>query len=289
METESGDLTTLRTEFDEKKKELSKLRAQLNPLNSQKEQIFQELRSLRNKFKPLQERIKTLKNARDDFTKQVKTLKEERTQLNLAVKEKSVSKKEVDQKKKEMLEKVDLGDSPARIKAQIRKLEEKIETEVIPFSQEEKIRKIIKGLKAQYNQVKGLDEVWKAVNTTGADFAEARRKAEQSHRKVQELAGQSQEKHTEINKLYRELKELRKNEHPLAEKYLDLKAQCQQLKKSLDGLFQRVNELSKLFTNEDRKSRKQILREKTSEVVEKIRKRQKLSTEDILAFQATEE
>ncbi len=289
METEQGDLTKLRTEFDEKRKELSKLRTQLNSLNSQKEQVFQELRSLRSKVRPLQDRVKLLKTSRDDFTQQVKTLKEERNQLNLAVKEKSVSKKEVDQKKKEMLEKVDLGNSPMRIKAQIHKLEEKIETEIIPFSQEEKIRKIIKGLKLQYNQVKGLDEVWKAVNTTGADFAEARRKAEQSHRKVQELAEQSQEKHQEINKIYGELKELRKNERPLAEKYLDLKAQCQQLKKSLDDLFQRVNELSKLFKNEDQKSRKQILREKTSEVVEKIRKRQKLSTEDILAFQATEE
>ncbi len=289
MEAELGDLTKLRTEFDEKKKEWSNLRAQLNSLNSQKEQVFQELRSLRGKVKPLQDKIKQLKQSRDDFTKQVKALKEERNQLNLAVKEKSVSKKEVDQKKKELLETVNMEQSPARIKAQIQKLEEKIETEVMPFSHEEKLRKVLKGLKLQYNQIKGLDEVWKEVNTTVADFAEARRKAEQSHKKVQELAEQSQEKHEEINKLYTELKGLRKAERPLAEKYLDLKAQCQQVRKSLDELAQRANELGKLFTDEDRKSRKQIIKEKTSEVVEKIRKRQKLSTEDILAFQASEE
>ena len=51
----------------------------------------------------------------------------------------------------------------------------------------------------------------------------------------------------------------------------------------------RVNELAKLFGEEEQKSMKRQVREKTAEVHEKIKKKQKLSMDDILAFQASSE
>jgi len=289
MNVNAGELKELRKEFNEKKKELSKLRFQLNSLSSLKEESFRGLRSSGDKVKSLLTKIKTLKSERDKLTQQVKEFKKERDHLNLAVKEKSDARREADQKRKELLGKFDSKEDPERIKSLIDKFEEKIETEVIPFSQEEKIRKQIKELKLQYNQAKGLRDVWKTINTTAVGFTETRRKAESSHKKVQELAQQSQKIHEQINKSYAEVKELRSQEQPLAKKYLDFKAQYEISRKSLEEVSLRVNELGKLFKEEDHKSFEKQVEERTIEVKDKIKRRQKLSTEDILAFQASKE
>ncbi len=284
-----GELNELRKEFKDKKQELTKQRSQLYSLNSQKEEFFKELKSSREKVKIILSQIRSLKKERDQFTKQVRETKEERNKLNLAVKKKSSAKKEVDQKKKEFFQKSNLQESPSKLRAMIKSMEEKIETEVIPFSKEKEITKQIKELKAQLNQIKELDDTLKTINTASLDFAETRKKAEASHQKVQEFANKSQEKHEQINKLYEQLRKIRDTEKPLAKKHLDSKVQYNQLKQSLEKVSLRVNELSKLFGEEKRKSVKSQIREKTAEVQEKIKKRQKLSMEDILAFQASDE
>ena len=47
------------------------------------------------------------------------------------------------------------------------------------------------------------------INTVAADFSEARRKAEEYHRQVQEIAALSQNKHELLNPSYEKLKQLR--------------------------------------------------------------------------------
>lgn len=289
MEKDQDKFSELRKEFNGKKKELSQLRFQLNSLNLGKEGVFKELKFSREKVKSLLNQIDSFKKERDDLTKKVKELKKERDELNSAVKTKSNSKKEAEEKKKSLLDKMDSRESPGKIKDSIQQLEETIETEVIPFSQEQKIRKQIKELKSQYQKMKGLEEVWKTIKTSNIDFTETRRKAEHSHKNIQELAKQSQEIHEQINKLYGEVKKLRGQEQPLAEKYLNLKKEYTKLKENLEELLSRVNELNKLFKKEENKSNKTKINEQTTAVKEKIMKKQKLSMEDILAFQASKE
>ena len=62
-----------------------------------------------------------------------------------------------------------------------------------------------------------------------------------------------------------------------------------EVKKEVDELQARVTVLSKLFKDEEEKSFKTKVKEKTAEVREKMKKGKKLSTEDILAFQATKD
>jgi chromosome segregation protein len=286
MTKDVTDLEELRKEFREKKKEVASQRLKLNSINSEKEETYRELRSIRDKTKFRTQKINSLKKERDAFTKQVKALKEKREKLNKAVREKAKSKKEGDQKKQDFLDKHDFKGNPARLKTEAEQLEMKIETEVMAFSKEQELRKRIKELKAKFKAVEKQSIVWKEINSTSSDFRETKIKAEESHQKIQELAKQSQEKHEEINVLYAEMKKVREEEQPLAEKYLKLKVEYEQVKKDLEELLARVKVLSKVFNEEEEKSYKTQVREKTAEVREKMNKRQKLSTEDILAFQA---
>lgn len=289
MDEKNQNTEELKQEFYQKKREASALRSQVGSLGTTKEDSFRELRSTRDKIKFRASKIQSLKKERDDLTKQVKEFKQEREKFNTEVKEKAEERKEVGQKKKDLLDKMNIREDPAKIKHMIQALETKIETEVMPFTKEQQLQKKIKELKVQYKELEKLGDVWKEINASSTGLSEVRQKAEESHKNVQTLAKQSQEKHEEINRLYEELKQLREQEQPLAEKYLREKAEFEELKKKLDELQARIGELSKVLNEEDEKDFKSKVQEKTAEVKEKLKKRQKLSTEDILAFQASKD
>ncbi len=284
--TESKEL---RIEFQQGKKELSALRSQLGALMSEKEQAYQQLKSFQTGLHALINTIQRCKSERDTLTAQVKTLKGEREKLNLAVKEKAGEKNRVAQKKEEIAHKITRPENPARIKAQIAALERTIETEVMPFTKEQKLTKQIKELQAQYKKVEQLDQLWKEVHTASAEFSQTRRVAEETHWNVQHIAQESQKKHEEMRVLYEQLKKARAEEKPLKDKYLGLKKQVEELRKTGENLSKRVQELAKLFNEEEGKSFQHIVEQKTAEVKEKIKKGKKLSMDDILAFQASKE
>ena len=289
MPGEETDLNELRREFQQKKKELANLRSKLNSINRDKEQIYRELKSFRDKYRSRQERIKVLKKERDEFTKQVKSLKGEREKFNKAVKEKAGKKKEVDQKKLKLLDKANFKGDPSALKRQIEGIETKLETEIMAFSKEQELRKQVKEFKTQLKELEKLGNVWKEINSASVDFSDMRKKAEEKHKNVQVIAEQSQEKHEMINKLYEEVKKFRNEEQPLGEKYSKLKVEYETSKKGVDKLQARVTVLSRLFKDEEEKSFKTKVKEKNAEVQDKLKKGKKLSTEDILAFQATKE
>src|SRR3989344_2457310 len=266
METNPHHVSELRTEFREKKKEFSMLRSQLASIHAEKEEYFRQLRSVKESIKSALAEINSIKQERDNLTK-----------------------KEVGQKKKELTEKAELKGNPSRIKAIIVQLEQRLETEVMPFPEEEKIRKKIKLLQVDYKRLTQLGEISKDIHNAAVEAAEQRRKAQQSHQEVQDTAILSQNKHEQLTALYQELKQLREKEKSLAQKYFELKNQHEQIKKPLEEAFSRVKELGKIFNDEEKKSFSQQIKEKTAEIQEKIKKRQKLKTEDILAFQALDE
>jgi len=128
--------------------------------------------------------------------------------------------------------------------------------------------------------------VWKEVNTVTADFSQARREAQDAHHSIQGKAQQSQQRHEQLMVLVEEIKKLRDQQKPLEDKGKAQKATIEEMKKKLDELTARVDELGKLFQEDDTRSYTQKAKERTAEVQEKLKKGKKLSTEDILAFQA---
>ena len=70
-------------------------------------------------------------------------------ELNVEVKETVSKRGEVDKRKEKFLSKEDIQESPSQIKSKISSLEKKIETEVIPYSQEKTLMKVIKSLKIE--------------------------------------------------------------------------------------------------------------------------------------------
>lgn len=283
------NLSAQREEFSQKKKLLGSLRSELHSLHQQKEETFHKLRTLHDQIKQHNDQLKVLKENRDALTAKVKELKQQRDTFNQAVKERASEKKIVDDKKKELLEQLDYVDNPQRLKSEMRKLEEKIETEVMPFKKEQELQKKIKELKARYIKVAAVETVWKEANTSSANFSEARRKAQDFHHSMQQMAQQSQQKHEEVNKVFEEIKELRQQERPLADAHRSFKEKYESQRKETEGVAARVKELAALFEEEQEQNFKHQVKEKTAAVTEKLKKGKKLSMDDILAFQASKE
>ena len=289
MDQSTSDKAELTALFREKKKELAQVRSELNNALRKKEDTFREVRSIRDKIKSRSEKIKTLKTERNALTDEVKKLKEEREKLNSAVKEQAVLRKEADQKKQELVGKYDARSDPSKLKARIEQLERKMETEVMPFSKEKELTKELKDLKIQYKKLSELGQVWDEIHKASSDFSKDRRKAQESHESVQEKAHASQEKHEFINSLYEEVKKLREQEKPLSDKFSSEKRIFEEMKVKADELGKQVSELAKQCGEEEDRSFKAKVYEKTEEVRDKIKKGKKLSTEDILAFQALDD
>ncbi|MDP3699005.1 MAG: hypothetical protein Q8R47_05450 [Nanoarchaeota archaeon] len=279
----------LREELKEKRKEFSALRSKLRSIHEQKEAQYQQLQTLKNSAKSGLMQIQSLKGERDQLTQKVKELKQQRDTFNVLTKEKSDLSTEAQQQKKALADKFDAKGNPAGIKFLISKLERRLETEVMPFPREEKLRKQVKELQAQQKKMTELEAAWKRSHNASFAAAEVRRKAEQLHREVQGTAGISQEKHQQVNSLYEQLKQLRGQEKPIAVKYLELKDEAGQIKKKMQELQSRLQELSRQSNDKEEKSLKEQIKEKTAQVSEKIKKKEKLKIDDILAFQASDE
>ena len=275
--------TKLQEDFQRKKKELSKLRTELNSQHTIKETAFNDLKVIRENIKAHNTSIKKIKSERDMLTKEVKTLKKERDRLNSVVKEKSSAQKEATGKKKEVFND---SQDPKKIKFLIAKLEEKIETEVIPFTQEQALTKQLKDLKTQYKAIESKVSLIKEINTITTEFSQKRKQAQDSHYKVQEKAQQSQEKHNQINKLFEEIKKWRGEEQTLAAKSFSLKAEYEQTKKKLDEIAKEVKKLSEHLQENKQQNFNDKANEKTVEVEKKMKSGKKLSMDDILTFQA---
>lgn len=307
MVTNSSTETELREELKEKRKELSALRTQLKTIYEQKEEQYKLLNGFRASSKSFLDQIKVLKGERDELTGKVRELKQQRDSFNTISREKSALNDEASKKKKELAEKLSKNSNslqfsksnfsrgkpepthPGEIKSLINKMEHRLETEVMPFPKEEQLRKQVKELQAKLKKMSELNAAWKASNATAADAADVRRKAQEMHQHVQKTADSSQLKHQQINSLYEQLKELREKEKPTTTQYLEFKNQSEQIKAKMQELQSRIHELSKLFDEDQKKNFKDKIKEKTAEVSEKIKKKEKLKMDDILAFQALDE
>jgi len=276
-----------REEFDSKKKQLSALRAQLHHAQEEKETIFQQLKSQREKIKSRILNIRNLKEERNTLTKQVQQQKEQRDKLNEEVRNKAQVQRQFSERREELRGQV--PQNPGRMREEIRRLETKIETEVIPFEKEKQFRKRIKELRTELAKAEKINAIYKEASSAAADVSAARRQAETSHHSVQELAQRSQQRHETIHKLYEEVKQLRQEEKPLFGKHAGCRERGNALKKELAEISARVDELAKILHEEREKSFQVKVQEKTAEVNEKIKKGKKLSMDDILAFQATKE
>ncbi len=282
----------LSARIEECKKTALLLRNQLVSLNDKKRAAFAKKDTLSKKIQTIVDEFKQSKSERDKLTYLVKDSKAKRHTLNDELRVKIMDIQKLNKEKKELIRKHHLSADPFRVKKEIEELEYKIETEVPSPAEEKQLMKIIKEKKKLYEEAKGVSSIFEKVHALSKEIEKLKYKSDDTHKKIQNRAAISQEKHEEMLEKIKELNELRIQEKVLVEKYLALKKEFHDVNEKLQARLLELGQLQSQFgfvrKEEFRKRKKKehtALSQRKQEVEQKFRQKKKLTTEDLIALQ----
>ncbi len=282
------------------KDELRTLREEVNTLNSKKEETFTEKNNASKEIRELIGKVKDSKVKRDEKTAAVKEEKEKRQKLTEEIKEKITkieeSKPKTEEKPSQSPAKQDSGKPAFIIKKEIKALEYKIETEGMSFDKEQKMMKVINSLKKQLVEAEKKSKAFHEMKNISHELRPLKKDASDIHRKIQEDASESQKFHEEMIGASKKIDELKKQEKELSSRFLEEKKTYQDAVAKLKAKIEELNQIREKLdmhgqeVKEDRKEKQnKSLKEKQNEVLEKMRKGEKLTTEDLIIMQGMDE
>jgi len=279
-------------ELNRHKAEASKLREKLNGLDKEKESWFGKKEAISAKIREAIQKIRGSKAKRDSLTLEVKALKTKRDGVNNALKLKLSELGKSKKENSEIAKSSGIKEPPSRIMQQIEKLEFRIETDTVSFEKEKELMKKIKQLKRSYEDAADLMESNKKVRDASDDARKLRKEANEIHRQIQDKAGQSQVLHEDMIKISGEIDKMKAEEEEAFRKFSELKKQFHevngQLKEKLNVMNGISSQLDKMHSDRREKRRQEqelFLKSKEEEVNQKIKRGEKLTTEDLLVFQ----
>ncbi len=282
-------------EIEAKRKELDTLKALLSELNSEKESWFEKKRKASKDISDLFQSLREVKGKRNSFTKQVKDSKQRRQELNKLLNQKRMEMKNLQDEKQEITKKFGIRVDPSKIKQEIEEIEFKIETEGLPFSVEQRMMRMINEKKKMLYQSQEVSDVFDKIHQMKKDLDKTRLKADETHKKVQTKAEASQKFHEELVESSKEAKELKTKEDEALKKFVEAKTKYNEQNELVKAKLNEINTLRAKIgevVQEEKKKRKKSddrkLQEQKQTVEEKIKKGLKLTTDDLLAFQAKE-
>ncbi len=281
--------------FKQLQQEINDLRKKLNEVNNKKETFFKEKEDLKKQIAELIKKSKEFNIKIGSSGEKLEQLKQERDQYNREVGALIEKIRELNKQKEELFKKYNLRVSPSSIKMQIEKLEMKIETEAISFRKEQKIMKQIKSLKDSYNKSTEISQLIEKINSLSKEIELSKHKAQEIHKQIQVDSKENREKfYDDFIKTSKEITELRTRQESAFKRFLRLKRVFietnNQLKEKLlyaaklRHKLTRLNvDISKIDQNKER-----ILEEKRKYAESKLKRGQKLTTEDLMAYQKGE-
>lgn len=272
--------------------EIRKLKEQLNVLNADKEALFSKKEEVSRKIRALISEVVASKKERNALTDSVKVVKELRTKLNSEISTKLKAVGEIKKTAPAPGSYSMRGDSAEFIKAKIATLSTKIETEVMAFSKEQALNKEIKDLKKKLLAAQAKSDAYSAARGASSDIRTLKRQADAEHKKIQDVARASQEKHTKILEQSNVIDALKVDEQKFMTEFL---AKKEEFTKMNDLLKTKISELKPLrdaLGGEDKQRRdegqrtvRKKLEDRRREAEEKLKTGKKLTTEDLIVLQ----
>ena len=265
--------------------EVSSLKKKLDDLNESKEHWFAKKSEFGNQIKELIGRVKDLKKDRNSLTNEVKDLKKKRDSLNKEIGINPAVKRTVVVNGR----KVNVG----KIKKEHDDLEFKIQTTPMSFDKEQKMMKRVKELRKQLDSAK-KDKAEKDESVKlSKEAKEIKEKANNIHKSLKDKADKSQEIHETLISESKKIDELKEQEESAYKKFFELKKTFTDLNNELKDKLRSIRDIQKKTkTNKkakEKEQQKELIAEKAKDVEEKISKKKKLTTEDILILQRSED
>lgn len=282
------ELKTLQDDIIERKRALSKL-------SEEKERWFQKRAEIGAKIAENIREVKGTRQERDKLTTQVQEEKKERRNFSQEIRDKIAEVKKLREQRKKAANVAGISVSPGKLKKEIERIEYRLQTEPMPYNEERKLTAALKEKKAAFGKIKGQGDLSKNIRELSKEIDELKKQSDEVHEQLQERAEQSQDYHETVIEKSKKIDALKQEEDDAYKKFSELKDEYVAKREELQAVIDKAEEIRKELglhgeqvQRVEKKKAKEILKEKSAAVEEKVKKKQTLTTEDLLAFQAGE-
>jgi uncharacterized coiled-coil DUF342 family protein len=249
------------------------------------DRLFQELKQKKEgKFRISQKlreniaAIRELRQKRMEHINQARSSKAEREKLKENVKGLVTKLKDIRKEK----EKINAEETPGALKSRIKKIEWKIQTEVMPYDKEKQLVKVRKELEKKLEPALKVSAARKDESITRSELANKIFEEQLKHENMIKFSKNSEELWQGIKNISDEITENKAKMKQLNDEITSIKTKIGELKSAENAGMAKVADVQK-------KNVKEELNKKLKEVKEKFSKSKKLTTEDIILLQAAKE
>lgn len=286
-------------DIEQLKGELEQTRISLDEKSAEKERSYQKRQSLRSQISTLITEVKELKKERNTFTSKVRKFKEAKTG-------KIADQKRILDELKELQKQIRASQPvggrkvhPDRLLQQIERLDYVIETEALSPKKEQEVMDKIRQFKTEYEQVKGSDDVYAKYREVRKQFTNLNREISEVKTLIQSNADTSQEHHVKMLDVSKRIDELKEALDAADKEYQEKRQEYLKVLDTFKGIKEKLGMAvpeKRKIERENRKAQAEAraeaentkLASKQEDVYEKIKNKQKLTTEDLLILQNAE-
>jgi uncharacterized coiled-coil DUF342 family protein len=270
----------LQQNANELKEKRNKLHLKSKKLADDRDELNSNIRNLRNN-------IYKHKKTRDELNERVKNAKDQRNNLNKAYSE---IKKKIEDLERERSSA--LGANLKDLKKQLRTLENEQMTKPMSPQKEKKLIEVISGIHTKIKQQEEILNKDPKLKKALEEEKVIRQKAEKQHDTVEKLASRAQEEHEGMINLIRQLDNMVKKVNEIQENIVETKIKADIVHKEFIECVDKIHGMEREFSaSKEKRYKKRKTTEATaahkeaSEIFEKFKRGEKLSTEDLMALQ----
>lgn len=301
--TEKTNKDNVQESKEQKKHDLASLKTKLNELNSKKEEWFNKKEDLNKEISKLVTILKAANPEIEAEKKKEKELMEKRNELNKQFREQLNLSKDLVRERNTFKDKFGRGSSPGALKNKLEKLEYTMETEALPIEKEKKLMRQIKELRKAVMESEAVTDFKSQMGEISQTLTGAKEQADKYHLELKELLKENKKKFKDYLINSRKVNELKKEQRQAFKKFIDYKTQFSKVNAELKKALKEAGEVPKRRKKRIKKKKEvtpnvkkiqttfidsaKIIEEKVKEVEDKIKKKKKLTTKDLIAMQGS--
>jgi len=276
-------LEELEKEKENLQKRADELKKKRDELNKKSRELAEERDELSARIRELRVKIREHKMKRDELNQRVRSAKEKRAELNRLYQRAKRKLRELERRKS-----LSLGVNIEKLKKELRRLENEQMTQPMSPQKEKEIVEKISKLHAKLKECEEKISQDIRLKRAYEELNQAKERAEKQHAEVEELAERAQKEHEEMLRLIRECDAISKRVDDIQEKIVFTKIEADNAHKQFIEYVDKIHQLERrIATLKRSRKRKEDLtiQKEASEIFERFKRGEKLSTEDILLLQ----
>ena len=276
-------LEELEKEKEKLQKRADELKKKRDELNKKSRELMEERDELSARIRELRVKIREHKMKRDELNQRVRSAKEKRAELNRLYQRAKRKLRELERRKS-----LSLGVNIEKLKKELRRLENEQMTQPMSPQKEKEIVERISKLHAKLKECE--EKISRDIRLKRAyeEFYQAKERAEKQHAEVEELAERAQKEHEEMLRLIRECDAISKRIEDIQEKVVFTKIEADNAHRQFIEHVEKIHQLERrisILKKSGKRKRDLTIQKEASEIFERFKRGEKLSTEDLLLLQ----